>query len=81
VTLILYNYFMNMKYEVMKLKDSISQNIEYLSTEYHLTNDILSELQRMENFDLSHSMMFQWWVENENSINTINKLLEELENI
>jgi len=72
---------MNMKYEVMKLKDSISQNIEYLSTEYHLTNDILSELQRMENFDLSHSMMFQWWVENENSINTINKLLEELENI
>jgi len=80
VTLILYNYFMIIKYEVMKLKDSISENIEYLSTKYHLTNDILSELQRIENLDMSRRMMFQWWVDNEESINTINQLLEELEN-
>jgi len=71
---------MIIKYEVMKLKDSISENIEYLSTKYHLTNDILSELQRIENLDMSRRMMFQWWVDNEESINTINQLLEELEN-
>lgn len=71
---------MMMKYEIMKLKENISQNIDYLSTEYQSTNDILSELNRMINWDMSHSMMFHWWVDNEDSINIINELLEKTEN-
>lgn len=70
---------MMMKYEIMKLKENISQHIDYLSTEYQSTNDILSELNRMINWDMSHSMMFHWWVNNEDSINIINELIEKLE--
>ena len=68
-----------MKYEVSKLRDTIFDNIDYLSTEYQPTNDILSQLNRMINWDSSHSLIFQWWVKNEDSINTINELLEKIE--
>jgi len=70
---------MMMKYEVSKLRDTIFDNIDYLSTEYQPTNDILSQLNRMINWDSSHSLIFQWWVKNEDSINTINELLEKIE--
>jgi len=71
---------MIMKYEIMKLKEKILQNIDYLSTEYHQTNDILSELIKIIHWDMSNNTMFHWWVAHEDSIITINKLLKELEN-
>ena len=67
------------KTEIWKLKDNITENIDYLSTEYQTTYDILSDLNRMISFDISHSMIFQWWIENEDSINTINDLIGKLE--
>jgi len=68
---------MTMKFKITKLRDNISANIDYLSTEYYLVNDILLELNRLINWDMSHSLMLQWWCENEDSINTINELLEK----
>ena len=63
------------KIEILKLRDNIVKNKEYLSNEYQSTSDILSELNRMIHWDMSHSMMFQWWCNNEASINIINELL------
>lgn len=63
----------------MQLRDKISQNFDYLSSEYHPTNDILHELDRMIQLDMQHSLVLSWWVQNEESISTINQLLEGLE--
>ncbi len=68
---------MTMKFKIIKLKENISANIDYLSTEYYLVNDILLELNRMLDWNMSHSMMLQWWCDNEDSINIINQLLEK----
>jgi hypothetical protein len=69
---------MTMKYEIIKLIENISENIDYLSSKYDPTEDILYELTRMINLNMSNSMMFQWYAENEESINKINSLLDEL---
>lgn len=68
---------MTMKFKIMRLKESISLNIDYLSTEYYLVNDILLELNRMIDWNMGDSVMFQWWCNNEDSINIINQLLEK----
>ena len=68
---------MTMKFKIIKLKENISVNIAYLSTEYYLVNDILLELNKMIDWKMSHSMMLQWWCDNEDSINIINELLEK----
>ena len=78
MTLLFYNTTMT-KTEIWKLRDTISKNIDYLSTEYQTTYDMLSDLNRMISFDMNHSMRFQWWVNNEDSINIINELLQKLE--
>lgn len=64
---------MTMKFKITKLRENISANIDYLSTEYYL----VIELNRSINLDMSHSMMLQWWRNNEDSINIINELLEK----
>ena len=68
---------MRIKSKIMKLRENTSANIDYLSTEYYLVNDILLELNRMIDWNMGHSMMFQWWCNNEDSINIINELLEK----
>lgn len=68
------------KNKLWNLKNNITANIDYLSTEYQATHDILTELDNMINLDIDNSIVFQWWIKNENSINTINKLLKRLEN-
>lgn len=70
---------MMMKSKVSTLRDKIVKNKEYLSNEYQSTSDILYELNRMIHWNMSHSMMFQWWCNNEDSINIINELLQKLE--
>ena len=77
--MVFYNQIMLIEYEILQLRENIIQNIEYLSTEYKLTNDILSELNRIISLEMSRSMMFYWYVENEESINIINELLKKLE--
>ena len=66
---------MRIKSKVIKKKNNIENNIDYLSNEYHNTYDILSELNRITNFQMSHSLMLQWWVNNETSIDIINELI------
>ena len=66
---------MRIKSKVLRLKNNIENNIDYLSNEYHNTYDILSELNRITNFQMSHSLMLQWWVNNETSIDIINELI------
>lgn len=66
-----------MKSKIIKLRENISDNIDYLSTEYYLVNDILLELNKMIDWDMGHSVMFQWWCNNEDAINIINQLLEK----
>ncbi len=70
---------MRIKSKVLRLKNNIENNIDYLSNEYHNTYDILSELNRITNFQMSHSLMLQWWVNNETSIDIINELIEKIE--
>ncbi|MEA2049213.1 MAG: hypothetical protein U9O56_00550 [Campylobacterota bacterium] len=72
---------MKIKNKVLRLRDNITENIDYLSKEYQTTYDILDELNKIIKFDMSHSLIFQWWVENEDSINIINELIEKLEEI
>lgn len=67
------------KIKIWELRNKIVQNIDYLSTKYQKTNDILYDLNRIISLDMSHSLMFQWWCENEESIDTINNLLQMLE--
>lgn len=66
------------KTEIWKLRNNIIENIDYLSTEYQTTYDILSDLNRIISLDMSHSMIFQWWSDNEDSIDIINKLIEKV---
>ncbi|MEA3512681.1 MAG: hypothetical protein U9R37_03675 [Campylobacterota bacterium] len=68
-----------MKYKITTLRDNITKNIDYISKEYQTVYDILDDLDRIMSFDLSYCNMFQWWVENEDSINTINEILERKE--
>jgi len=65
-----------MKIKLIDLRDSITNNVEYLSQEYPYTNDILEDLYRVIYFELSYSSMYQWWIENEDKIDIIHKLLE-----
>lgn len=69
---------MPVKKNIIKLRENIALNINYLSSQYEISNKILSDLNRIISLDMSSSLMFQWWVENENSINIINELLEDL---
>jgi len=75
LTLVFYNTTMT-KMEIWKLRNTIEENIDYLSTQFKTTYDILSDLNRMISFDMDHSMIFQWWINNEDSINIINELIE-----
>lgn len=68
-----------MKIKVRTLRDDILDNVDYLSEKHQQTNDILHDLNRMLHLDMSHTLMFLWWDENENSINTINELLKKVE--
>lgn len=57
------------KQRTIKLRDIISE----ISNEI---NDIdvekfLRELNSIINMDMSHSLIFQWWINNENTINII----------
>ena len=70
---------MTIKSKVLRLKNNIENNIDYLSTQFQTTYDILSELNRITNFEMSHSLMLQWWVNNEDSIIIINELIEKVE--
>lgn len=69
---------MPVKKNIIKLRENIALNINYLSSQYEISNKILSDLNRIISLDMSSSLMFQWWVGNENSINIINELLEDL---
>lgn len=63
--------------EIVNLRDKVIENINYLSDEYKMIYDILNDLNRLINLDMEHSFILQWWVENEESIEEINKLIEK----
>jgi len=67
---------MRMKNKILTLRDDILDNKRYLTDEYKSTHDILLELTKIINWDMSHSLILYWWTENEDKIDTIYKLLE-----
>lgn len=72
---------MQMDYKILQLRADIIENIDYLSSQFQLTNVILSDLNNLiTSSDTNCYMMFIWWSENEDSIKIINNLLKKLEN-
>lgn len=68
-----------MRIKAINLRDKIIENREYLFENYQPTCDILYDLNKIITLQMSNSMIFQWQVENENSIEEINRLLEMIE--
>ena len=65
-----------MKDTIINLKDSIQDNIDYLSKHYQTTFDILNEMEVMLKFDATPQLMIQWYTENKTPIETIEELLQ-----
>lgn len=67
-----------MQEAIKELRKTILNNLSYLSDEYELTHSILEELESMINYNMGSGIIIQWWINNEYSINEINKLIEEI---
>ena len=67
------------KMEIWKLKNNIENNIDYLSTQFQTTYDILAEINRIISLDMNHSKIFDWWIDNKDSINIISELIHSKE--
>jgi len=69
-----------LKYKLISLRNNIIENIDFISKEYPIIYDISDELNRIIGLNMSHSLMFQWWVENEDKVIKINQILETKNN-
>lgn len=69
-----------MKCKILTLKKNIEENIEYLVEEYQLTYDILQDIMQLLTENIDNSFILQWWIDKEDDINIINKLLKKIEN-
>jgi len=66
-----------LKYEITTLQSNIIENIDYIEKEFPMVSEILSEINWTLSINMQHSLLFQWWVQNEESINTINEILKK----
>jgi len=66
-----------LKYEIITLQSNIIENIDYIEKEFPMVREILSEINWNLLINMQHSLLFQWWVNNEESINTINEILKK----
>lgn len=69
---------MSTLYEVLNLRKNMVSNMDYLKSNYPLIDEILVDLDRIINLDMSHSDIFYWWYDNEDSINTIDQLIKNI---
>lgn len=67
-----------MKATLINLRDNIHKNLDYLSQEYQLTHNILEDLENMINYNMSNSLIIQWYINNEYAINIINDLIDKV---
>lgn len=79
LTLDNYNFVM-MKFKIQKLRDDIAKYINDVPKDTQVVYEILSDLNRMIHLNTSQSMMFQWWVENKNDIESVNTIMESMHN-
>lgn len=70
-------FYMAIKTEILKLKEKIEQNIDFLMENYQATDNFFQDLSIMINLNLSDSYIVKWWFENEHHINTITHHLKE----
>lgn len=63
----------------MSLRNSIIKNLDFISEKYDNIHSILTDLERMIHLDMQHSLMLQWWCENESQIDIINEILQRKE--
>lgn len=66
-----------LKHKIYKLKDDILNNKENLAKHISTIEIFLSELNWIISSDMSHSLMFQWWVNNEQTIENIYNQLDK----
>ncbi len=65
-----------MKTKIINLKDTILNNIDYLTIEYPNTEDILYQINMILDNNMDDDKIDEWFISNKYTIDIINEILE-----
>ena len=70
-----------MKIEIIKLKNIINENIDYIISKYPTVNLILNQIDLLLEHNVSDEMILKWFKSNESSIRIINEYIERTQKV